>query len=258
MNNKMHSEETKAKMRAAALARLALKPMPTGKDHPRFGQKASIGTRLKLSASHMGKQAGKNHYFYGKRHSEETKQKISQSLKGYRHSDESRSVMAKSKLGILAGSKNPNYGKIPHSRSGSGWSGSYQGWHFRSLVELNYVVTILEPLHAIWQSAETITIPYVRNGLARTYRADFLVDGCRLIEVKPKFKWDDPVTQTKQMAAQSFCHSRGWQYELVSCKAMRHSVLAALILDGVVMLDHRSGKHYESFVEYVERKRARR
>lgn len=51
-------------------------------------------TRIKLSISHKGIQAGENHPMYGKHHSEETKQKLSEAGKKRKHSKETKRKMS--------------------------------------------------------------------------------------------------------------------------------------------------------------------
>lgn len=60
----------------------------TGEKHPMYGKKHSEETKQKIRESMKGKQQ-----CLGKRHSEETKRKISQSLKGKKHSEETKQKM---------------------------------------------------------------------------------------------------------------------------------------------------------------------
>jgi hypothetical protein len=59
-----------------------------GKDNPFFGKKHTEESRSKMSESHKGKFAGENHPFYGKHLSEETKAKLSLKNKGQKRSKE--------------------------------------------------------------------------------------------------------------------------------------------------------------------------
>lgn len=49
-----------------------------------LGVKKSEETRKKLSEAHKGKHAGKKHFWYGKKHTPETKLKMSESAKGHK------------------------------------------------------------------------------------------------------------------------------------------------------------------------------
>lgn len=104
------SEEAKQKLREAHL-----------------GKKASIETRKKMSVARKGRKAvrlfgkdnpnygnhklaGKNNPFYGKTHSEESLAKMRSSSTGKKASDETRRKMSESHKGLLSGEKNPMYG----------------------------------------------------------------------------------------------------------------------------------------------------
>lgn len=93
------------------------------------------------------------------------------------------------------GELNPMYGKPAPIGSGSGWSGWYQGKYFRSLLELSFMIA-----HPEATSAEIISIKYVKNGVARTYRPDFLIDDI-IIELKPKAMVSLPENLLKFAAA---------------------------------------------------------
>jgi len=116
------------------------------------------------------------------------------------------------------GKNNPMYGKPPVQGSGWGWSGWYKDWHFRSFLELSYMISILEKENLMWKSAETqeFAIPYINyDGTERTYFPDFLVQGTRLIEIKPKRLHGSVTVLLKKEAAITFCEQKGWTYELV-------------------------------------------
>jgi hypothetical protein len=85
----------------------------------------------------------------------------------------------------LPGSKNGMYGKPPLKSSGYGWSGWYNGYHFRSLLELSYIKFLIDS-GIKFKSAETkeYMVEYMLEGIERTYWPDFVVDG-DIIEIKP-------------------------------------------------------------------------
>lgn len=59
----------------------------------------TIETLEKMSKAHKGKNVGKDNPFYGKKHSIETLAKLSKSHKGYKHSEESKNRMSESRRG---------------------------------------------------------------------------------------------------------------------------------------------------------------
>jgi len=88
------SDETRQKMREAKLGKkfseehkAAIGAARRGKG---VGVKASAETKQKMSDSHKGKHVGSKNNFYGKKHSEETKQKISELSKQRTHTEETK------------------------------------------------------------------------------------------------------------------------------------------------------------------------
>ena len=70
-------------------------------------------TKQKQRESHKGMYEGKNNPFYGKKHTEETKRKISEANTGKRHivSEETRRKLSESKKGKYTGENAPWYGR---------------------------------------------------------------------------------------------------------------------------------------------------
>lgn len=91
--NKVHSEETKKKIGLANSQSLLgnkwseeqrqqISLMFSGEGNPFYGKKHSEETKQKISNNRKGKRAGVEHPFYGEHHSEESLQKISQHRQG--------------------------------------------------------------------------------------------------------------------------------------------------------------------------------
>lgn len=101
----------------------------------------------------------------------------------------------------LPGSKNGMYGKPSPNGSGNGWSGWYNGYHFRSILELSYIKFLIDS-GIKFKSAETkeYEVKYMLEGSERTYRADFVVDG-DIIEIKPSRLVNTKQNSTKFTAA---------------------------------------------------------
>ena len=113
------------------------------------------------------------------------------------------------------GIKNSMYSKPSPVGSGNGWSGWYKGWYFRSILELSYMVNIIEKFNLKWENAESkkLTIPYTIDNINRTYRADFLINNKYLIDCKPKKLHNSYQNTFKKEAAIKFCNERGYIFK---------------------------------------------
>lgn len=114
-----------------------------------------------------------------------------------------------------SGSKNSMYGKPTPIGSGNGWSGWYKEWYFRSLLELSYVIKIIERFNLKWESAESksLTCKYQFYGKERTYRADFLIENKYLVDCKPKKLQKSEENLAKQKAMIDFCKNKGLKFK---------------------------------------------
>ena len=214
-------------------------------------------------------QNGKNNPFYGKTHSLEARKKISLGDKSYskdpaftqkmsaittgsknpmygrcnyqvwiekygkERADQLDKDFRKKQSILNSGENNNMYGKPSPHGAGNGWSGWYKGWYFRSLKELSYLINVIEKNKWKWVSAETndLKIPYTDwKGNRRTYRADFLVEGKYLIEVKPTKLKSSVSVQTKSTAAKKFCKSRGLEYKIEDVETLSNDILKYMYL----------------------------
>jgi len=88
-----------------------------------FGWIPSKETKKKMSKFKIEKYVGENNPFYGKKHSQEARKKMSENhadvsgknhpMFGKHHTQESRRKMSKSKVGKYVGENNPMFGKHP-------------------------------------------------------------------------------------------------------------------------------------------------
>ena len=85
----VHSEETKAKLRAICDNH--------GANNPMYGKHHTEETKEKMRAAVH--PSGKDHHFYGKHHTEATKEKISKANSGFQLSDETKAKMSLSHKG---------------------------------------------------------------------------------------------------------------------------------------------------------------
>lgn len=229
---------------------------------------------------------GKNNGFYGKNHTETTKQKIKDNNKKNKDvwkTEEFRQKMSK----VTSGSNNPNYGVSNYSRwlekygkieadkrlqeykekqsklnsgesnpmygkpspkgSGVGWKGWYKNHFFRSLRELTFMLE-MEENKIQWKSAESIRIKYkCPLGNNRTYSPDFLV-GNRLIEIKPVRLQESPSVLLKTEAGKRYCEENNLLFEIVDVDI--DSVLIDKYMSDIKFTDN----YKEKYKKYKETK----
>jgi hypothetical protein len=207
----------------------------------------------------QSKCVGEKNQFFGKKHSESTKVELSILAKkqiasgvfrrdncnnystwlekyGQEEADRRYQIWIGKLSKLSSGKNNPMYGKPSPQGSGNGWSGWYKGWYFRSLRELSCAIS-LDAANRQWISAEESSISiYYKDcqGKERTYYADFLVDGCELIEVKPERLHRTPLVLAKQDAAIKYCEARGWKYVLIDPQPLTHAVVRELHQSGTI------------------------
>ena len=225
-----------------------------------------------ICTKHLGKyadgQSGDKNPFYGKKHTEKFKNKLRKRYKGqfpkgfkkgtsvyvywlenYGKEEADRRFEAyKAKHSEnSSGSKNSMYGKPAPGGSGVGWKGWYRGWFFRSLKELAYAVQ-LDADGKNWRSAECLDlrITYLDyQGKTRTYCADFLVDNCVMVEIKPLRLHTSPSVLAKKEAGVVFCKERGWAYIIIDPDKFQENKIKELHDAGDIKFTDRYEKLYK-------------
>jgi hypothetical protein len=138
-----------------------------------------------------------------------------------------------------SGEGNPMYGKVTPQGSGNGWSGWYKGWYFRSILELSYMVNIIERFNLKWETAEKsiFKIPYIDNrGMNRNYNADFIIEEKYMIEIKPNsLKYSKEVTKKREFA-EKWCEKNNLKYKITNCKKLEDKKLYEMISSGEVII----------------------
>lgn len=184
-----------------------------GEKNPFYGKKHTKETKLKISEKIAPLSSGKNNGMYGKSYYEIWVEKYGNEVANKKllitknkHSENNR------------GEGNPMYGKPLSQGSGNGWSGWYKGWFFRSLRELTYMIEVIERFRLNWESAETNKwkIQYVDyNGQLRNYFPDFIINGKYIVEIKPKRLWNSDTVMRKRKAGELFCVNNGLIYKII-------------------------------------------
>jgi hypothetical protein len=145
----------------------------------------------------------------------------------------------KEKISVkTSGENNPMYGKPAPTGSGNGWSGWYKGWYFRSILELSYMINIIERFNIPWVSAETnkYAIPYIWEGVKKTYFADFILDNRYMVELKPTSLQKTKQNITKFEHAEEFCKDKSLIYKVTDIPKIKKEQLIDLVKSGLVIL----------------------
>jgi hypothetical protein len=118
-----------------------------------------------------------------------------------------------------SGSKNPMFGKPSPKGSGNGWSGHYHGFYFRSILELSFIVNVIEKQNLQVESGEKtkFKISYEIDNEKRTYFPDYVIED-KVFEIKPFNLVESTVVQTKKLAAEKWCQENRKTYHIFTEK----------------------------------------
>lgn len=124
---------------------------------------------------------------------------------------EEKAAIIKKKISIATtGSNNPMYGKPSPKRSGSGISGHFKQYYFRSLLELTFILNMLDK-NIKFESCDghkNFRFNYKINGIDKTYFPDFyLKDTDEFIEVKPARQTVNEIVILKSLAVKESGHN---------------------------------------------------
>lgn len=211
--------------------------------------------RLKNSERQKGKRCGEANPFYNKKHTDETKNKLRKNAKILSGKDNFMygksfydvwvekygKEMADIKLYEFkikqsknnSGELNNMFGKPSPTGSGNGWSGWYKGWYFRSILELSYMVNVIERYNIEWKTGETIHIDYVdESGRKRTYSPDFILNNKYLVECKPKSLIKSKNVIIKTEAAKKYCTKNNLIFKIISPIKINDDTLKSMFING--------------------------
>jgi len=227
------------------------------------GKKLTEENKIKISES----SRGENKDFYGKKHSAETrhrltdqklgkklteehKESISNGMKGEKNPMYNKSlydiwlnkygkeiadqklIEFKQKISNATSSKNnPMFGKPSPKGSGNGWKGWYNGIFFRSLLELSFLVNYIERFNMKWESAEQSkwAISYFKpTGDEATYFADYIINDRYMVEIKPKSLVNTPMVKAKSLEAMAYCEAHGLKYKIITPQKLKETNILEL------------------------------
>ncbi len=179
------------------------KQTQTGKSYEeRFGEKRAKEIKSKLGkkgalSSNWGDKIG-----LGKMLGERNKLNKGKTLEEIYGIKKASKIRKKLSI-ATSGKNNPMYGKPSPIGSGNGWSGWFDGIYFRSLLELSYMVYLIEN-DIQFENGEKrkYAIEYTLNEKKHIYYSDFyLLESNELIEIKPSNLINTKVNLAKAKAA---------------------------------------------------------
>ena len=211
--------------------------------------------KLKNSQRQIGLRTKEKNPFYNKKHTDITKQCISNSVEKYyethdgpmtgktvydswvqKYGKEEADIkmIEYKKLQSFnnSGVKNNMYGKPSPHGSGNGWKGWYKGIFFRSLLELSFLVNYIERFKMKMINAECsiYAIKYKDyKGIDRTYFADYIINDKYMIEIKPKNLHNSYLVQLKANAAIEYCKNNNHKYKLIEPVKIKKEQIQELI-----------------------------
>jgi len=139
------------------------------------------------------------------------------------------------------GKKNNMYGKPAPLNSGNGICGWYKGWFFRSLLELSYMINVIERYNINWISGECekFKIEYTIDNINKNYFPDFVLNDRYIIECKPKQLWNTKTNIIKFEFAKIFCEKNNYIFKIRDVKRIKKDELLNLINLGLVKLTNK-------------------
>ena len=153
------------------------------------------------------------------------------------------------------GEKNHQYGKPSAIGSGSGISGYYKNYYFRSLYEYFYMkgcendgINFIPNDVTSKEHKNKIVIPYRHNGKDRNYIPDFIV-GDKIVEIKSKYGFGELEWRLKEEALKQYIENSDEfnSYEKVSEDDLTrdYNLLNEDYKNGVVIIDKGKLKRFE-------------
>jgi len=231
----------------------------SGKRNPFYGKKHTLETINKIKNRNLAPyktkkfrkklsiiSSGQNNPMYGKNFYDVWVEKYGENI-----ADEKMNSLRRKRSENSRGKKNPMYGRKPPIGSGNGWGGWYKGWYFRSLRELSYMINVIEKNGKNWVDAEKgeFRIPYIDyNGSARTYSADFFIDGKNLVEIKPEKLMNTPSNVLKKKAAVKFCKTKGWEYKMVDVRILDQNIIIDMYSKKEIMFNRTTKVKMENLI----------
>lgn len=142
---------------------------------------------------------------------------------------------------LNSGKNNSMYGKPAPINSGNGICGWYKSWFFRSLLELSYMIFVIERFNLKWESGENekYKITYSIDGKDKNYFPDFIINEKYIVECKPKKLLQTNLNKIKFEFAEKYCDENGFIFKKRDIPKIKKEELINLIDNGLVVLTNK-------------------
>ena len=146
-----------------------------------------------------------------------------------------------------SGEKNPMYGKPSPQGSGNGWSGWYNGFFFRSLIELSYLV-YLNRFKINYKNGEFVKIQYQDYlGNNKNYFPDLIIENKYLVEIKPRSLIKSKTVEFKTEAGKKWSQANGFIYKIISPKKISFEKIKKLHDSNEIIFTKRYEEKFKCF-----------
>lgn len=142
-----------------------------------------------------------------------------------------------------------NFGQLHNKQSnvnGIGWSGNYNGFYFRSLLELAYII-YLTRFGISFESGENLKykIEYFdENGIKRNYFPDLVICNKYILEIKPKGLYNSIRNKIKSEAGDSYAKENGLIYKMITPTVWMELIIKEY-KNNNIQFNNRKGKIFE-------------
>ena len=231
----IHHKDSSIRIRQENEKRNCLKCSNSGENNAFYNKQHTENTKIFLSNIHKGKRYSPNTEFkLGSKGNSTSIYDCWIKRHGKEIADEKLLSFKRKQSENNKGENNPMYGKPSPVGSGNGWSGWYKGWYFRSLLELSYMIFVIERFNLNWECGEKKKnkIEYYIDGGKRNYFPDFIINNKYVVECKPRSLWASEINKSKFYYAKRYCSENNKIFKVVDCVKIKPTELIVVYNKG--------------------------
>lgn len=221
-----------------------------GKTHIEFYGAEKAEEMRKINSEKNSSINNKNYggIWHGRKSGTDNKGKTYEEIHGVEFANKIKKKISEK----ISGEKNGMYGKPSPNGSGNGWSGWYNGFFFKSLLELSFLIKYVDRFNMECKSAENkkYRIKYKNyEELERNYFPDYVINDKYLIEIKPKHLINSFINKRKKESAIIFCKENNLIYKMITPNRLEFDDIKSLVENNKIKLLDRYKLKYEKYLE---------